>query len=342
MSSLCKSLKMTLLCLLAVLVLAGSGPPQPQTVQIPEISDRINAFTLDLLKRYADGAEAEGNAILSPQSIFHGLAMSYVASGGKTRKELARVMHFPDDNKTLMTDLAELRRAFEATAKDKATDAVMANAIWLDSTYATYRKDYVAKVEKAFSASLHSIKFGERTKASEEINHWVSEKTRGQITGTVRPDDFTSRSGLGVINEPALVSVNAVYFKADWGSRFEKGATQDRPFHVNSTTTGKAPLMHQNPLLPYAANDDFQFLEIPFIDGHYSMYLLLPRKILGVKELMRRLSAKTVIDLKRSSATYRVNVLLPKFEIARHYGIKDQFRTSARPAPLTGMRTSTP
>ncbi len=81
-----KSLKMTLLCALAMLFLMGSGPPRSPNVKIPEISDRINAFTLDLLKRYAQGDAAEQNAILSPQGIFHGLAMSYVASGGETAK----------------------------------------------------------------------------------------------------------------------------------------------------------------------------------------------------------------------------------------------------------------
>jgi serpin B len=121
-----------------------------------------------------------------------------------------------------------------------------------------------------------------------------------------------------------LVSVNAVYFKADWGSRFEKGATRDGPFYVNATTTGKAPMMHQHSVLPYAENDEFKFLEIPYIDDQYSMYLLLPRKILGIKDLMRHVTDRTVIDFKRNSAGRTVDVLLPKFEIAGHYGIKDQ------------------
>ncbi len=127
-----------------------------------------------------------------------------------------------------------------------------------------------------------------------------------------------------MVNEPALVSVNAVYFKADWGSRFEKGATQDGPFHVNGATIENTPMMHQHSVLPYAANEDFQFLEIPYIDGQYSMYVLLPRKILGVKDLMSRVTARTVIDLKRNSGPYTVDVLLPKFEFKGHYDIKDQ------------------
>ena len=42
-----KSLKLTLLGVLALLTLMGSGPPRPGNVEIPELSDRINTFTLD-------------------------------------------------------------------------------------------------------------------------------------------------------------------------------------------------------------------------------------------------------------------------------------------------------
>ena len=63
-----------LLFLLASLPFLGSGPARPKNVVIPEISNRVNAFTLDLLKHYADGADAKDNAILSPQSVFCGLA----------------------------------------------------------------------------------------------------------------------------------------------------------------------------------------------------------------------------------------------------------------------------
>ena len=278
-----------------------------------------------MLKRYAEGDKAEQNAILSPQGIFHGLAMSYVASGGQTRKELASVLHFPDDDQKLIKDLADLHRDLEATPWYKPAKVTVASAVWIDSTYAEFRKDYVDMLGKGFSASLHAAKFADAAKVSGEVNHWVSQKTHGKITKTVSPDDFQSRSIPGVtINEPALVSVNAVYFKMDWGSRFEKGATKPGPFHVDSATTQMAPMMHQHSVLPYAANEDFQFLEIPYIDDQYSMYVLLPQKIIGIKDLMSRVTAQTVIDLKRHAGPCMADVLLPTFEFKGHYDIKDQ------------------
>jgi serpin B len=216
----------------------------------------------------------------------------------------------------------------EAAAKHKRTTVTMANALWLDSTNATFRKEYVENVQKAFSASLRAIKFADGAAASREVNQWVAQQTHDRIKNVVGPNDFKSRSWrfgvIDVIDEPALVSVNAVYFKADWGSRFEQGATEARPFHVDATTTENTPMMHQHSLLPYAASEEFQFLEIPYIDGQYSMYVLLPWKTLGIKDLLSHVTARTVIDLKRNSAVRTVDVLLPKFEIASHLGVKDQ------------------
>ena len=74
-----------------------------------------------------------------------------------------------------------------------------------------------------------------------------------------------SRSSLGVIEEPALVIVNAVYFRADWGSQFDKDSTLARPFHTDASTTKNTLLMHQQSVLPYSENEHLKFLDIPYI-----------------------------------------------------------------------------
>ena len=319
-----KSLKMTLLCLLAMLFLMGSGPPPPANVKIPELSDRINAFTLDLLKRYAQGDKAEQNAILSPQGIFHGLAMSYVASGGETRKELASVLHFPDDDQKL----SRTWRTFTATWKrrrgtSRRKSPWPTRCGWIRPT-PSFARTMFDMLGKGFSASLHAAKFADAAKVSGEVNQWVSGKTHGKITKTVGPDDFKSRSLARMIIEPALVSVNAVYFKMDWGSRFRRERPKPGPFHVDWPRPEMAPMMHQYSKLPYAANEDFQFLEIPYINDQYSMYVLLPQKIIGIKDLMSRVTAQTVIDLKRNAGECMADVPLPTFEFKGHYDVMDQ------------------
>jgi len=319
--------RMILLCFLLFLPLLGAGPQTPGDAVIPDISNRINEFTFDLLRYHAATLQADENTILSPQSIFHGMAMSYVASGGETRKELARVFHYPDNDAKLMKDLTNIRLQLRLSAKPKKIDVSLANSVWIDETYAIFQKEYIKKLGKEFSAELYSEEFKDGKRASKAINKWVAEKTRGKITEVIGPEAFQSQSGSDVIDEPALVSVNAVYFKADWASRFDKKATGNRAFHVDGSTVKNIPMMQQNAALIYAENDDFQFLEIPYVDNRFSMYVLLPKQIIGIKEAVSRLKQETVVDLKRKAYSHNVDVLFPLFEIRKQYNVADTLKS---------------
>jgi serpin B len=249
--------------------------------------------------------------------------MSYIASGGDTRKELQQVFHFPEKNEELLKDLAALRKQLRKTDKHKRLNVTMANSAWLDETYADFRKEYVEQVKDAFEASLHRVKFEQKQRTSDDINKWVSEMTRGKIQKSVDPSDFKSRSQPGIIDEPALVTVNAVYFKADWGSRFDKDSTRKRTFHTDKTTTVEVPMMHQRSPLLYSENEKLKFLELPYIDNHCSMYIILPKAVVGIPELMKSLTADQIIELRRRAFGHEVDVLLPKFEMKGHLGARE-------------------
>jgi len=305
-----------------VLVSLGASTSEKNDPTIPDISKRINAFTLDLLKHHAGVKEQPANTVLSPQSIFHGLAMSYIASGGDTREEMGKVIHLPKNSEELLKDLVGLRQQLRKADKHKRIDVTMANSSWLDETYADFRKEYVKEVQDAFEAALHRVEFKHKERVSNEINKWVSEKTRGKIQKSVNPSDFKSRSRPGIIDEPALVTVNTVYFKADWGSRFDKDSTRDRSFQVDKSTTVEASMMHQRSLLPYSENETLKFLELPYIDNHYSMYVILPKNLVGIRELMQGVTMDQIVELKRRAFGHEVDVLLPKFEMKSHLGVK--------------------
>jgi serpin B len=299
-----------------------SSPTNPEP-ELPDISARINAFTLALLRQHAATGDPPANAVLSAQSIFHGLAMTYVASGTDTRKELAEVLGFPDDNEQLLRDLACLRRQLQTARQPGHMEVSVANSVWLDETFADFRKEYVQEVQEAFEASLQRLKFRQAVHASAQIDRWIAERTRGKITGSIGPGDLRSYSGPGVIDELALISVNAVYFQADWGSRFDKNATGLHAFHVDATTTVDSLMMHQCSLLPYAEDDRFKFLELPYINRDYSMYIVLPRGIIPLAELIDRMTTARVTDLQHAAGPYQVDVLLPRFTMRSHLDVKD-------------------
>jgi serpin B len=314
------SLTRACLVLTVIFLLSVAGrQPDAFPAATPYLSQRINEFTLRFLKHVAK--HESGNVILSPQSIYHGLAMSYIASGTKTRSELAAAVGFPDDDVQLMSEMSGLRKSMQSDAK--RAEVTLANSAWLDSTHAEFRKDYSGTLESGFGAALHAVTFKDAERVSDTINAWVSENTRGRIRGTVNPGDFASRSSPGVIDEPALVTANAAYFKVDWGSRFEKGGTQKRPFHVDTNRTVNARMMHQSSLLAYAEDATFQFLELPYISDKYSMYVLLPRQVLSAEKMLSLVQSNTVVSLKQAAYRREVDVLFPKFEMRSHCSVKD-------------------
>lgn len=307
------------LVIVALLLLSVGGAAERE---IPDLSKRINDFTLDLLTHAVSGSE--GNGILSPQGIFHGLAMSYVASGGDTREELAAAVHFPDDNDQLLKDLQALRKQILADRGTKV-DMNLANSAWLDDTHVTFRKDYRRKLEGGFGASLNPVKFKDAAGVAAKINSWVSEETKGRITQVVSADDLKSRSvpALDVTDDPALVLVDAIYFKANWASRFKAAETAPKPFRLDPATTQDVPMMHQNELFNYSESDRFQFIDMPYVHGKYSMCVLLPKQVISVKQAVANLTAAEILDLRLKAFPHRVDVLLPKFEITRHLDLKD-------------------
>jgi serpin B len=310
-----------------LVLLLGAGVPQSAPPDVPPLSQRINAFTLDLLQNQAGASNAPANAVLSAQSIYHGLALSYIASGGTTRSELSRVCRFPADDPQFPADLGALRRQLSAASNPPRMELAMANAAWLDESRAEFRKEYVEEVAGPFDAPLHRVQFGQPERASSEINRWVSARTHGRIAQSVRPDDFAIRSRPGVIDEPALVTVSTLYFRSDWGSRFEKSATSNLPFHVNALTTADAWMMHQRSELLYAEDAGARFLEIPYRGGACSMMILLPKQATPVRAWIQDLTTERILELRRNAFVCEVDVLLPKFELRSQVGVRHALTT---------------
>lgn len=305
-------------------ILGATSVEAPAVVaKVPELSREINTFTVAMLRQYAAQKDAGPNAVLSPQSAYHGLAMSYVASGGKTRQELADACRFPlADDAGFMKQLAALRQDLVKPA-DAKLEVHLANGVWLDRTYATYQPAYLDKLTKSFQAELFGVQFREGAKSAAEINKWIAQQTNNHIKDVVTPHDFPSLSSPGWIVEPALLTVNAVYFQSEWGSRFEAEGTFDHSFRVAASRTVQVPLMHQESMLPYAENPDFQFLDIPYIGKHYSMLVLLPKRDLAIRQQLALLSPALLADFRQKAHVCAVDVLLPKFSLRTSCDVKD-------------------
>jgi serine protease inhibitor len=73
--------------------------------------------------------------------------------------------------------------------------------------------------------------------ARQTINQWVERQTANKIKDLIAPGVLTPST--------RLVLTNAIYFKGDWQTQFEREDTKDEDFHVSAAQTVKAPLMYR-------------------------------------------------------------------------------------------------
>lgn len=288
-----------------------------------EIAKGINTFSWNYLKELGNGPIAD-NGVASPQSIYQCVGMSYIASGGGTRKQLAAVVGLPESNATLLADARKLNEAMNMKFTKEAS-IVISNGVWLDRTYAKFQPDYIEQLQENFMTSPKECSLSDSADAIKDINAWVSKKTDGKISDIISPDDLKSKSGPGVINEPCLVLVNAIYFYSPWASGFNKKETQKLPFTLPDGSKSNVEMMHQYGELGYAKGSDFAVLRLGYKNVPFSMYVILPDKVMAAGELVKwAVANKELRGGIPKTSPYNVDVLLPKFSLASQYDVKHQ------------------
>ena len=161
--------------------------------------------------------------------------------------------------------------------------------------------DYCKKlIEVDFSASS----------TLNHINGWCNEKTNGMIPTILDEVD------------PMMVSylLNAIYFKADWASKFDQKNTKEETFTTESGIT-KLPLMHQNVLISYLKTNSYSAVILPYGSGLWNMTVLLPEKGKTTDDVIKEMTQSSFFNNPGWCETggnyfegYEVDLKLPRFE----------------------------
>lgn len=279
----------------------------------------INALGVDLL---AQGTQDGANALISPYSIQSALAMTFAGADGETRKEMARVLHFPDEENQLHSSFAALQGALDEVARRTAERAeksaklggpndpvtlTVANRLFGQQGYA-FRAPFLERVESTYKAPLQTMEFSADPNAARlTINAWVESQTRERIR------DLIPANGLD--KDTRLVLVNAIYLKAPWAAEFPQHATKPEPFHVGGDrATTDVPTMMRQDRFGHAQHDGYAALTIPYSGGEVQFLILLPDQADGLPALEAKLTADLLTASARAD-TKDVILHLPKFKL---------------------------
>jgi serpin B len=232
--------------------------------------------------------------------------MAYAGARGTTSVQMANTLHFalPPDRLhpamgTLLTSLNAAHPGYQLHVAD---------ALWAEKDF-TFLDDYLKLTSADYGAGFNRVDFkGAPESVRQTINQWVEQKTENKIKDLIPPRAISPAT--------RLVLTNAIYFKGDWETKFDKAQTQDEDFHLSAAQNVKAPLMHSSAKFGYFKGDTFQALNIPYKSGELSMVVLLPNDVAGLPALEKSMTAANVNQwLSQLHVGPKVIVTLPKFKM---------------------------
>lgn len=256
--------------------------------------------------------QKDGNLFFSPYSISTALAMTYAGARGKTAGQMAGVLNFSLLPENLHPAFAKLEKKIKAAEADSPILIKIANALWPQNGY-PFLEEYLALVRANYGEQITPLDYSDPAAARAVINAWVKEKTEAKIQELIP---------VGLLNPLVrLVLTNAIYFKGDWTHPFDPQSTQGMPFYMQPGKSVDAPLMRQQGHFRYAELAGFQLLELPYGNGAFSMFILLPPPG-QLEDLERRLTFKTLNTWLVELTTCKVMLSLPRFKFSASFLLK--------------------
>lgn len=238
-------------------------------------------------------ASLEGNNVLiSPLSIASCLSL---AAAGATKGSDA-----DKEFRTVLPDTIPLHQT-----ADQNITLHIANAAWVS---AIVKPSYIEAIKKLRS----EVK--PLPKSVDEVNHWVSQQTRGKISNLMN----------SLPSPLVALLINAVYFKADWAVQFDKkfstkGGFQGAPdvYMMNMRDTKFAYAT------PDIAGQKAQIVEMEYGNGEFGAVIVLPASGVSLDSIVQELNvggSPKWNDWMSSLASRKIQLLsVPKFK--QSYGV---------------------
>jgi serpin B len=283
----------------------------PTKAPVQETVAGMTAFGYQLYKASADPG---ANTVLSPMSIAYAFGMARAGARGVTADQLDRVFGFPAEGlhaalnvlsqKLVTIDGPPPPSSRGTASKDKVRApapplVAIANALFIENGFQV-KEPFLHTLAAQYGAGVRTVDFGSPA-ANEAINAWVREQTANRIKQLFDQLDPTT----------VLVIANAVYFKGDWVTRFDKAQTWQAKFTRADGSVVNTPMMHSLASYRYAAGRGWQAVELPYAHSDLAMWVLVPRGATRAGDL---LSPQTLATVGSHLRKQEIDLSLPRWD----------------------------
>jgi len=298
------------------------------------LSKGLNQFNHDLFPKLA--ALNDGNIVISPFSLHTALSMTLIGTPTKsdTHKQLSRALFGEDqfDNEAAKTRLVNYLKVinFYENAGNDVKIKLGNKAFAYEGL--NIKADYINVLTQLFKSGLERVNFANSIETANKINNYVDDVTDGLIDEIVQPSNFDA--------DTRMLLINAIYFKANWLTKFNERDTKPMKFQVtNDIQVDYDHGMNMREDLFHAdmADSGFnaQIPELPYENENFRMLLILPNEGINIGELNLQ---KLNYDILNTKLVQRkIQLRLPRFKMEfeakmrpflEEVGISDLFEKS--------------
>ena len=285
----------------------GAPPKTANTGRIAAVVDGQNRFAFDLYKHIG---QLDGNLFFSPYSISTALSMTSSGAKGETANQMLHVLNSQIGALPLLADLNNQLTHVQAPG-NPVPQLLIANAIWVQKGFPllpafsnSMRNDFMAGIEYLDFAN-------DASQASNTINKWVENQTRGKIAHLFSPQDLSKNT--------RLVLTSAIYMKAQWLHLFEETMTTKKPFFQKQASS-PVDMMNTTASFPLYVDRNFAAIELPYANQtpegpRLNMVIILPKDRNGLAQIEKDLALGRWSSWLGQMKMRLVDLSLPKFKI---------------------------
>ncbi len=303
-------------------------PPKPALTKVTlseEQKSYVNAGNSFALKSLKSLYKREKKSMIySPLSLQYALAITANGASDETESEIINTLGYGKDQKALNDYCNLLLNQLPALDNDitlKLTDAVIVNDQF------RVHDDFRNIAEKVYYAPVEYVNLSSPKVVVEKINEWARRNTNGFIYPFLEESDISA--------DFAAAILNALYFKAPWkkvGGEtlfLEDFTKKSQPFYRDGGGKTKVDYMVSSRYFSYGRMGDNGVLELPYADGKFAMYIILPdlKGGNGIEKLFSSLTQERWSEVLSSMSTESlVNLRLPKFEVENKYSLNEMLK----------------
>lgn len=259
-----------------------------------------NVFAIDFIDRI--NAAEKGDFIVSPLSMQFLLGMILNGAQGKTADEICDVLGYGAGEVDAVNAFC-LSMLEQLPALDQKTKVSIGNALFVNDMYPLL-DSFKAIVGKHYQAETRNLDFFDAEKSLEIINGWANRQTNGMIHKVLDKVEEGMQSYL----------FNTVYFKGTWVYKFSKKNTAEEPFSIEDGKSKMVPMMKMEENLVYHENDVFQIVRLPYGNGSFQMFVLLPQSGKSVADVAAFLKTADWGTISQKMHYHKLDLWLPRFE----------------------------